>query len=47
MRQISDTVAVLHRGLLVEHGPTADLFDRPQAEHTRALLDAIPGARVV
>ncbi|KQY47576.1 ABC transporter ATP-binding protein [Cellulomonas sp. Root137] len=47
VRQISDTVAVLHQGRLVEAGPTADLFDRPQAEHTRALLDAIPVARAV
>jgi ABC-type dipeptide/oligopeptide/nickel transport system ATPase component len=27
----------------VEHGDTADIFEKPKAEYTRTLLDALPG----
>ena len=43
--QVSHHVAVLRRGRVVEHGPTAEVFADPQAQYTRALLDAIPGGR--
>lgn len=45
--QVSHHVAVLRRGRVVEHGPTAAVFAEPQAEYTRALLAAIPGGRHV
>ncbi|MCY1674889.1 ABC transporter ATP-binding protein [Pseudarthrobacter sp. SL88] len=43
VRQVADTVSVLRRGQVVEHGPVGQVFDRPQHPYTRALLDAIPG----
>lgn len=43
VRQISDTVAVMRRGRIVEHGTTAEIFDNPQHEYTRTLLEAVPG----
>jgi len=43
VRQMADTVSVLRRGQVVEHGTVDQVFDRPQHPYTRALLDAIPG----
>lgn len=44
VRQIADRVCVMEKGKLVETGSTDDVFDAPQTEYTRSLLDAIPGA---
>jgi ABC-type oligopeptide transport system ATPase subunit len=44
VRQVSDEVVVLYRGDVVEHGTAADLYDDPQHDYTRALLNAVPGA---
>ena len=41
--QIADTVAVMHQGEIVEHGPARRIFLEPQHEYTRALIAAIPG----
>ncbi len=43
VRQVADTVSVLRRGQVVEHGTVDQVFDQPQHPYTRALLDAIPG----
>ncbi|MCA3444682.1 MAG: ABC transporter ATP-binding protein [Rhodobacter sp.] len=43
IRAIADTVSVLNRGVQVEQGPVARVFDQPRADYTRSLLAAIPG----
>ncbi|WP_159499802.1 ABC transporter ATP-binding protein [Microbacterium sp. 18062] len=47
VRQISDRVAVMTEGRVVEQGVTDRVFDSPQHEYTRRLLASIPqpGAR--
>lgn len=47
VRQIADHVCVMQKGKLVETGSTDDVFDSPQQEYTKALLNAIPGARLM
>jgi len=41
--QVCDTVAVMHRGRVVEYGLIGDVFSRPRHAYTQALLDAAPG----
>ncbi|MFM9273197.1 dipeptide ABC transporter ATP-binding protein [Pseudarthrobacter sp. NKDBFgelt] len=47
VRQIADHVCVMEKGRLVETGSTDDVFDAPQQEYTQALLNAIPGAKLM
>lgn len=42
IRHISDTVAVMHLGKIVEYGETEEVFTNPQDPYTKALLSAIP-----
>lgn len=44
VRYISDRIAVMHHGKLVETGRTEPLFAAPQHEYTKKLLSAIPVA---
>ncbi len=40
--RIADEVSVIHRGRIVESGPTARVFGAPREAYTRALLAAVP-----
>ena len=40
---LSDSVSVMHRGRVVDSGPTHDVFTNPQSAYTAELLAAIPG----
>jgi peptide/nickel transport system ATP-binding protein len=40
--EMADRVIVMRQGRQVEAAPTADIFIRPQADYTRALLAAVP-----
>ncbi|MDX6322666.1 MAG: hypothetical protein QOF52_2524, partial [Propionibacteriaceae bacterium] len=42
VRHVCDTVAVMQAGRIVESGPTAQVYARPQADYTRSLLASIP-----
>jgi peptide/nickel transport system ATP-binding protein len=44
VRLVADNVCVMEKGKLVETGTTDAIFDAPQQEYTKRLLDAIPGA---
>lgn len=41
--QVCDSVAVMHRGVVVEYGRTAALFADPQHAYTKSLFEAAPG----
>jgi oligopeptide/dipeptide ABC transporter ATP-binding protein len=42
VRHISNRVAIMYLGRIVETGPTGQVFDSPQHPYTKALLDAAP-----
>ena len=46
VRRIADEVVVMQHGKLVEHATTDEVFDHPQKQYTRDLLDAIPGGKL-
>ena len=45
VRHFASRVAVMRRGEVVETGTTADIFERPQADYTKMLLEAEPSGR--
>ncbi|MDP3139235.1 MAG: dipeptide ABC transporter ATP-binding protein [Burkholderiaceae bacterium] len=42
VRRFADRVAVMERGRIVEQGPVAEVFARPQHPYTRRLIDSKP-----
>jgi len=42
VRSMSDRIAVMNRGKLVEIGPAEEVYTTPREEYTRALLAAVP-----
>jgi peptide/nickel transport system ATP-binding protein len=42
VRYVSDIIAVMHRGRLVEHGPTEALLADPRHDYTKTLLESMP-----
>lgn len=43
VRHLADRILVLYKGKVVEQGTGDDLFERPQQDYTRQLLQSIPG----
>jgi ABC-type oligopeptide transport system ATPase subunit len=43
VRYLSDRIVVMKDGKLVESGSVQDIFENPEQDYTRALLNAIPG----
>ena len=41
--QVCDTIAVMRKGRIVEMNTAREVFQNPQHDYTRTLLDAIPG----
>jgi len=42
VRSMSDTIAVMREGVIVEQGPAERVYTQPQSDYTRALLAAVP-----
>lgn len=47
VREVADDVVVMQNGKLVEQGLVDDIFDNPQQEYTRNLIEAVPGRNII
>ncbi len=47
VRALSSEIIVMRAGRVVEQGPTAQVFEQPQAAYTKALMAAAFGCEVV
>ena len=43
VRHMADRMLVMHQGKIVEQGSTKMIYEKPKANYTRELLNAIPG----
>ena len=43
VRHMADEIIVMHQGKIVEQGRTKGIYEKPKANYTRELLNAIPG----
>ena len=43
VRHMADRIVVMHQGKIVEQGYTKSIYEKPKANYTRELLNAIPG----
>jgi ABC-type glutathione transport system ATPase component len=43
IRQLTDETLVLHRGTVIERGPTAQVLDHPEHPYTQRLRASVPG----
>jgi ABC-type glutathione transport system ATPase component len=42
-RRLCDRILVMQDGLIVESGPTEDIFNDPKGDYTKKLISAVPG----
>jgi peptide/nickel transport system ATP-binding protein len=42
MSAVADTIAVMHNGLIVEHGDRYQVIREPRTEYTRSLIESLP-----
>jgi ABC-type dipeptide/oligopeptide/nickel transport system ATPase subunit len=47
VRYLTSRLYVMHKGVVVEEGPTVSVFERPRDPYTQLLIDSIPGRRVL
>jgi peptide/nickel transport system ATP-binding protein/oligopeptide transport system ATP-binding protein len=43
VRHMADHIVVMHQGKIVEQGSVKSIYEKPKANYTRELLNAIPG----
>lgn len=46
VRQTADDVVVMEKGKVVEAGTTDQIFDQPQQDYTRNLINSVPGLHI-
>jgi ABC-type dipeptide/oligopeptide/nickel transport system ATPase component len=42
VRETSNYVYVMNKGIIVEHGETAEIFEAPRDPYTQSLINAVP-----
>jgi peptide/nickel transport system ATP-binding protein len=47
VRHMSDRVAVMYQGSVVEQAPAEEIYRRPRHEYTRSLIASIPARPAV